>query len=196
MRIRCFIPVTPITHYKPDISVSNKTVNIRIKVIWGAFFQPLQQRKSNKYYIFRQCVCVFLALGTQCEILMNNILICGLSGCTIFFNIIPQILRFSEKKKVTDHKTCFNFLYNFGWNITQSKKKWARYNQICILVFMLSDVILARVSWNLNFLDSVSNQTPKQNVMKIRPVGAELFHAGGHTDRHELSLFAILRTRL
>jgi len=32
--------------------------------------------------------------------------------------------------------------------------------------------------------------------MKIRPVGAELFHAGGQTDRHELSLFTILRTLL
>ena len=32
--------------------------------------------------------------------------------------------------------------------------------------------------------------------MKIRPVGAELFHAGEQTDRHDLSLFAILRRRL
>jgi hypothetical protein len=34
--------------------------------------------------------------------------------------------------------------------------------------------------------------------MKIRPVGAELFHADGRTDRHDetKSLFAILRRRL
>jgi hypothetical protein len=32
--------------------------------------------------------------------------------------------------------------------------------------------------------------------MKIRPVGAELFHADGRTWRYYLSLFAILPTRL
>ena len=32
--------------------------------------------------------------------------------------------------------------------------------------------------------------------MKIRPVGAESFHAGGWTDTTKLSLLAILRTRL
>jgi hypothetical protein len=35
--------------------------------------------------------------------------------------------------------------------------------------------------------------------MKIRPVGAELFHADGRTDRHDEAnscFFAILRTRL
>jgi len=50
-----------------------------------------------------------------------------------------------EKKNVTEHKTCFDFLYNFSLNISHSNKKWARYDQMCILVFMLSAVILVRV---------------------------------------------------
>jgi uncharacterized protein YjbI with pentapeptide repeats len=35
-----------------------------------------------------------------------------------------------------------------------------------------------------NFLDRISKKF-KQNFMKIRPVGAELFHADGRTDRHD-----------
>ena len=43
-------------------------------------------------------------------------------------------------------------------------------------------VILVRFSWNLNFLNIFSkNNTQIPNFTKIRPVGAELFHA----DRHD-----------
>jgi len=35
---------------------------------------------------------------------------------------------------------CFDFLYNFSWNIFHSKKNWARYDHRCILVFMYSSV--------------------------------------------------------
>ena len=44
-------------------------------------------------------------------------------------------------------------------------------------------VILVRLYSKLHFLDrfSKSNQIP--NLMKIRPVEAELFHAGGEIDR-------------
>ena len=48
-----------------------------------------------------------------------------------------------------------------------------------------------------NFLDGVSKNTQMQDVMIIRRLGAELFHAEEQTDMTKLaSLFAILRTRL
>jgi hypothetical protein len=43
---------------------------------------------------------------------LRRIVVRGLTGCTIFFNIISQTERFSEKKAV-DHKTRFDFLCMF-----------------------------------------------------------------------------------
>jgi len=52
----------------------------------------------------------------------------------------------------------------------------------------------------LESLNSFSKHTPLPNFIKIRPVGAELFHADWRTDRQtwrsQQSLFAILRKRL
>ena len=33
---------------------------------------------------------------------------------------------------------CFDFLFDFFWNVSHSKKNWARYDKKCILVFMSS----------------------------------------------------------
>jgi hypothetical protein len=43
-------------------------------------------------------------------------------------------------------------------------------------------VILVRVQSNLNFLDIFSNNPEISNFMKIRPVGARMFHADRRTD--------------
>ena len=53
--------------------------------------------EAQNQYVFSACVCGFpypacKAHGTYC------IFICGLPDCTIFFNIIPQNVRFSKKK--------------------------------------------------------------------------------------------------
>jgi hypothetical protein len=52
--------------------------------------QPLLQRKSNKYYTTCVCVCVriFVALGSPHAMRMHHVVICGLCGTTVFFNII------------------------------------------------------------------------------------------------------------
>ena len=49
---------------------------------------------------------VYLALGMKHALRMGHISICSLYGCTIFFDVILQTARFSEKEKVTEHKMC------------------------------------------------------------------------------------------
>jgi hypothetical protein len=49
-------------------------------------------------------------------------------------------------------------------------------------------VIFVRFQRNSNFLDTFSENTQISNIVKIRTVGAKMFHAGkrkkdGHTDR-------------
>ena len=43
-------------------------------------------------------------------------------------------------------------------------------------------VIINRLQLNLKFIDGFSKNTQISNLMKIRPVGAELFRAGGQTE--------------
>jgi hypothetical protein len=47
---------------------------------------------------------------------------------------------------------------------------------------------------NLNFLDRLSKKVQTSSLIRIRPVGAELFHADRQTDMTKL--FAILQKRL
>ena len=60
-------------------------------------------------------------------------------------------------------------------------------------------LFLSDFNKTLSFFDRFSKSTEISNLMKIRPVGAELFHADRVTDRHDEAnsrfVFAILRTR-
>jgi len=71
--------------------------------------QPLLQYKSNKYYIPWEYVLV--VLGTQHEMHMCHIVICGLYGSTIFFHIIYK--RHNLKKKLQNIKRVFWFSLEF-----------------------------------------------------------------------------------
>jgi hypothetical protein len=45
-------------------------------------------------------------------------------------------------------------------------------------------IVLYVKQWNFNFLHRLEKNHEISNFMKIRPVGTELFHADGRTDRH------------
>ena len=52
---------------------------------------------------------VFVALGIQYAMRMRHIVICGMSGSTLFFHLFSQTARFSGGG-VIEHKMCFGFL--------------------------------------------------------------------------------------
>jgi len=54
-------------------------------------------------------------------------------------------------------------------------------------------VIIVRFSVNLNILHRFSKNTQISNFIKFLPLGAELFHAGGRTDRHDETSSHFLR---
>jgi len=55
---------------------------------------------------------MFVALVIQHAMRMRHIVICGLSGSTIFIHIIKTAW-LSTHKKIIQHKMCFDFLYSF-----------------------------------------------------------------------------------
>jgi hypothetical protein len=143
--------------------------------------------KRNKYYIL---VCVRVGLVIQ------NVKRRGLMSSVAcltpphFSPLSHKEYDFQKKKKkVIEHKMCFDFFYDLC-------------PKHLILIVIRRDiftnahvssrkvsVILARFSRNFNFRDIFYRESQMSSVVKIRPTGAQLFHAkGGRTDMTKLTV--------
>jgi hypothetical protein len=68
----------------------------------------------------------------------------------------------------------------FVWNISHSKVKWARYDkELYVGLHVKYPLFLSDFNKTWNF----SKNPQLSDFMETRPVGAELFHADGRTDR-------------
>ena len=107
--------------------------------------------------------------------------------------------RHDFRKNVTEHKMCgLIFSTTFVWNISHSKKNWARYDKKCVLVFMRSTgyscQILMKLELSWWIFEKYSNINSHEN-----PSSGIRFVPCGRTDRQVESnsrFFTILRPPL
>ena len=84
---------------------------------------------SGKTISITYSKCVFVALGTQCEMYMRHFVICCLSGSPVFSTLSHKRHDFRKKKSFWTQNVCFDFVHKSVWNISHFKKKWARYQK-------------------------------------------------------------------
>jgi len=112
---------------------------------------------------------------------IRHIFICGLSRSTIFFHIY-KTARFSKRKKKRVFWFSIRLLPETSFILRITEQDIATNARTSPRkVFRYSNHVLMKLEHSRQNFEKYSST----NFVKIRPVGAGLFHAGGRTDRHD-----------
>jgi len=89
---------------------------------------------------------------------------------------------FQKKNKVVELKMCFYFPCNFCLQHFSFQEEFSKLSSLMYTGLHLKYLLfLSDFKWAFNFLDRFSKNNQISNFMKIRTVGADLFHADGQT---------------
>ena len=114
---------------------------------------------EKQYCVLKVCVCILAFVIRHANRISSApyyIVICGLSRSTMFFPHRLTLSKIFEKKKITG-KTCFNFLHNFSWKISHSKKNSERYCHTYENGFMSNTKFFNIISQTTIFSEKLQN---------------------------------------
>ena len=104
------------------------TYNITLRRVHAIIFA------AGKQWILHRLECVLIVFGIhQCAWAILSSVVCYVVQ---YFSTISHT-RYDFLKSFIENKICvWSFSTKFVWKISHSKKKWARYDQKCILIFV------------------------------------------------------------
>jgi hypothetical protein len=119
------------------------TITLHVKQDRKQTYKPniatgsLNHFRHGKAISITRFECAFLVLFIQHAMTMRIVIFLSLASLDLSHpRYLINVMIFEKKKGYWTNNVDFDFLYNLVWNIYHSKKKWERYYQKFILVFM------------------------------------------------------------
>ena len=126
---------------------------------------------------------MFVALVIQHEMRMHHMFCPAVENFSTLSHKRHDFRKKKKKKFIEYFMPVLIFSTIFVWNISHSKKKWARYDQECISVFIWSTRYSCQTLMKFEFSKEVFENPQMLDFVQTLPLGvAQFFRAKGRKD--------------